>query len=121
MISSPTILRIKVYEFVFPEEISSPLQTIILLLRLHSNETANALWDFYNPPFDWFKLFELLLVLIGQVKVRRFWRFMLCSRSRRNTRDGTVQKAVFLAFSNLQVKMQFDVAKYGSKGFSPGT
>lgn len=33
----------------------------------------------------------------------------------------TVKKAGFLAFSNPELKMQFDVAKYGSKGFSPGT
>ena len=32
-----------------------------------------------------------------------------------------LKKAVLLAFSNPEVKMQFDVAKYGSKGFSPGS
>lgn len=82
---------------------------------------TNALWEFYNPHFDWFILFELLDFLIGQIKVRRFWPFTLRSRTGRKIHNVTVGKAVFHAFSNPEVKMQFDVAKYGSKGFSPGT
>jgi len=46
---------------------------------------------------------------------------MLRSRTWLKIHYLTVEKADFLAFSNLEVKMQFDVAKYGSKGFSPGT
>ena len=46
---------------------------------------------------------------------------MLSSRSWQKIHDVTVKKAVFLAFSNAEVKMQCDVANYGSKGFSPGT
>lgn len=117
MISSPTILRIKVYEFVFLEDFISK-QNFSDSIAM---KTTNALWDFYNAHFHWFKLFKLLLILIGHIMVRRFWRFMLRSRAWRKIHDVTLQKAVFLAFSNLQVKMQFDVAKYGSKGFSPGT
>lgn len=79
MISSPTILRIKVYEFVFLEDFISKQQ--LCFSDSIAMKNTNALWEFYNAHFHWFKLFALLLILIGHITVRRFWRFMLRSRT----------------------------------------